>query len=275
MSPEVSVVLVTYNRCQFLSRTLDGILHQTFSNFELLICDDCSTDQTRVLCEEYATRDSRIQYIRNPVNLGMPGNLNAGIKRARCEFVANLHDGDIYYPTLLEKWRNALLDNPSAGFVFNIYRHLAPHGESGRYTRRFKSLISGREFLEDIAFADGDLGCPAWGTVMGRRSIYERLGYFDPRYSFWSDFDMWFRIAECHDVAFVPEHLIDLPSRIVMPHLFTPGALTTHATIFRAHWAARCRHYRTQPLNLTTQLAKQIVSFGNSRTRSVLRRLSS
>jgi glycosyltransferase involved in cell wall biosynthesis len=273
LNPEVSVVLVTYNRAKFLPRTLDGILNQTFSNFELLICDDCSPDQTQAVCEEYAKRDSRIQYIRNPVNLGMPGNLNSGLKRARCELIANLHDGDIYYPALLEKWRDTLLKYPSAAFVFNIYRHLAPDGISGIFTNTFKPLISGREFLEDICFVDRELECPVWGTVMGRKSVYESLGYFDPSYSFWADFDMWFRIAESYDIAFVPELLIDLPSRAIMPHLFTHGAVTAHRMMFRAYWNARLRHYRGRPLKLTAQLGKQIFDFGYSRTRRVSKRL--
>ncbi len=272
MSPEVSVVLVTYNRAKFLPRTLDSILNQTFRNFELIICDDCSPDDTASVCREYAQRDPRIEYVRNPENLRMPGNLNSGLRRARCELVANLHDGDIYYPTLLEKWRAALLEYPSAAFVFNVYRHLSPDGKSGLLTSKFKPLLSGREFLEEICFADRHLECPVWGTVMARRSVYESLGYFDPQYSFWSDFDMWFRIAESHDIAFVPELLIDLPSRAIMPHLFTDGALTTHAMIFKAYWNARRRHFDHHPAKLTGQLAKQVFDFTYSRTTRVFKR---
>ena len=273
MRPDVSVVLVTYKRADFLPRTLDGILAQTYGNFELLICDDTSPDNTQEVCESYAKRDSRIRYIRNPTNLGMPGNLNSGLKRASCELVANLHDGDIYYPTLLEKWRAALLEYPSAAFVFNIYRHLAPDEKSGILTSTFPSLMAGDEFLETV-FTDRELECPVWGTVMGRSSIYKEMGYFDPQYSFWSDFDMWFRIAEKYDVAFVPELLIDLPSKTTMPHLFSKGAVNTHATLFRMYWAARKRHYRHRPAKLLPQLGKQIFDFGYSRTRRVMKRLA-
>ncbi len=203
----------------------------------------------------------------------MPGNLNAGISRAQCEFIANLHDGDIYYPTLLEKWRATLMENPTAGFVFNIYRHLSPDGISGALTDRFPCLIPGHEFLEEICFKDTELECPVWGTIMARRRVYEAIGLFDRRYTFWSDFDMWFRIAEQYDVAFVPEVLIDLPSRTIMPHLFGKGALAPHATIFRMFWAARCRHYRDRPVRLAGELAKQVFYFTHSRTRRAAKRL--
>jgi hypothetical protein len=71
----------------------------------------------------------------------------------------------------------------------------------------------------------------------------------------------------------VPEALIELPSRTVMPHLFTGRALTTHTTIFRMYWAARCRHYRGRPVLLVFELAKQIVYFMYSRMRRVIQRL--
>jgi hypothetical protein len=133
--------------------------------------------------------------------------------------------------------------------------------------------MAGSEFLENVCFQDPELECPVWGTVMARRGVYEALGMFDPTYGFWSDFDMWFRIAEFYDVAFVPEPLIDLPSRTTMPHLFASGALKTHTTIFRMYWAARCRHYWNRPFHLARELAKQVLYFVCSRTRRAMRRL--
>jgi glycosyltransferase involved in cell wall biosynthesis len=273
MSPDVSIVLVTYNRAEFLPRTLDCILEQTYREFELFICDDCSTDATPNICRRYEAQDKRIQYVRNQTNLAMPGNLNAGIRRCSGEFVAILHDGDIYHRTIIEKWRAALVENPSAGFVFNVYRHLSPDGQSGALTDTFSTFLKGSDFLEKICFRDRDLDCPVWGTVMARRVVLNEMGLFNARYGFWSDFDMWFRIAESHDVAFVPEALIDLPSRKTMPHLFDKGALVTHATIFRMFWAARCRHYQHEPVKLAYELMKQIGYFVSSKTRRVLRRL--
>lgn len=121
---DVSILLLTYNRAKFLPDTFDASIRQTYSNYELLICDDGSSDDTQGVCEEYVARDSRFRYLRNEHNLGLFGNLNLRLPQARCELVATLHDGDIYHPTLIEKWRAALLKYPSAGFVFNQYRHL-------------------------------------------------------------------------------------------------------------------------------------------------------
>ncbi|HLI62411.1 MAG TPA: glycosyltransferase family 2 protein [Terriglobales bacterium] len=270
---DVSIVLVTYNREKFLPRTLDCVLAQSYPNFELLICDDASTDGTRQICERYAQQDRRIRYIRNPRNLGMPGNLNNGIRLARHELVATLHDGDIYAPTLIEKWRAALLRFPSAAFVFNQYTHLSPDGRSGATTARLPEFMTGKDFLEQLVFADRDVEFAVWGTVMARRSVYLEMGLFDERYSFWADMDMWCRVTERYDVAYVNEPLILLPHRLAMPHLFQEKMLTAHKTIFRIHWNARVRHYRGRPRQMLAALLSMTFNFVTIRSAKLYRRL--
>jgi glycosyltransferase involved in cell wall biosynthesis len=268
----VSIVLVAYNRARFLPRTLDCLLKQTYPHFELLICDDASTDGTDEVCRTFAVRDRRIRYIRNNVNIGMPTNLNNGIQLARHELIANLHDGDIYEPELIESWRATLLKYPSAGFVFNQYVHLAPDEKSGANTSFFPEFMSGSEFLEKYVFPDREVEFPVWGTVMGRRSIYMKLGLFDPRFSFWADVDMWCRIAERYDVAYVPKPLIRLPSRIAMPHLFSERMMTAHVQGYRIHWLARTRHYRRQPAKKVAALLSMTTRFASIRSFKLARR---
>jgi len=270
---DVSIVLVTYNREIFLPRTIDSILAQSYPHFELLICDDASTDGTRRICEDYALRDSRIRYIRNPVNLAMPGNLNNGIRLARNELIGNLHDGDLYDPTLVEKWRAALLRFPSAGFVFNRYVHLTPGEKNGVITSASPEFMKGEDFLERWIFRDREVEFPVWGTVMARRSIYLEMGLFDDRFSFWSDIDMWCRIADRYDVAHVPEPLIHLPSRKVMPHLFSERRFAAHVNLFRMHWEARIRHYNGRFLDMQIALASMIAHFVGARSVKLARRL--
>src|SRR5215469_11147853 len=126
---KVSVVLTTYNRANVLSQTIDSILRQTLHDFELIVTDNCSTDGTEEIGRKYEYLDSRVRYRRNDQNLYMPGNLNAGIREARSgEYIASLHDGDLYDVRLLEKWATALERHPSAAFVFNAYRQLDSQG---------------------------------------------------------------------------------------------------------------------------------------------------
>jgi len=189
---------------------LDSLLVQTFPNFELIISDDCSPDETEQVCRRYEKRDSRVRYFRNDKNLGMPGNLNAAVERAQGVYIANLHDGDIYHPELLAKWKEALDQHPSAAFVFNDYRAILRDGSEHIYTAPFKALFSGSElatyYFETVTSA-------VWGTVMVRASAYRKFGLFDPRFGFISDVDMWLRLASHFDVAYVAKPLITLGER--------------------------------------------------------------
>jgi glycosyltransferase involved in cell wall biosynthesis len=209
-SPKISVVLTTYNRARVLPVTLDSILAQTQPDFELIISDDCSPDDTERVCREYETKDSRVRYRRNSKNLKMPGNLNAGIAEARGAYIANLHDGDIYRSDLLEKWASALDHYPSAAFVFNQYDASDRYGKK-LYKIDMPDCMNGREFLRRIYVTQW--GSPVYGTVMARKACYDAVGPFDPRYSFHSDIEMWVRLALRYDVAHVPEPLIHVTAR--------------------------------------------------------------
>jgi len=205
--PPVSVCLLTYNRADLLPKTVESLLAQSFSDFEFIISDDCSSDNTEEICREYARRDARIRYLRNDRNLGMPGNLNLSLQVANGFYLANLHDGDVYRHDLITKWKNALDNHPTAGFVFNAYRLRREDGSEIIYKDAYPSLIPGRE-LGARLLSRWD-SC-VFGTVMARREIYERLGWFDPRFGNYSDVDMWIRIAREYDAAYVNEPLIDL-----------------------------------------------------------------
>ena len=218
---KISVVLVTYGRAHVLPRTLDSILGQTFREFELIIQDDASPDDTEGVCRDYSRRDSRIIYRRNERNLRMPENLNAGIRLAKGEYIANLHDGDVYAPNLLESWKDALDQCPNAAFVFNAYRTLSPDGrEGGIHREPLPPCFPGSLLLEKYFFRRWQLDSPVHGTVMARRSAYSAVGLFDPRFEFFADVDMWMRLASRFHVAYVDTALIDLPSKQALPRLF-------------------------------------------------------
>jgi glycosyltransferase involved in cell wall biosynthesis len=230
--PPVSVCLTTYNRGEVLPRSIESLQAQTFSDFELIINDDCSPDATEEVCRDYAARDPRVKYFRNTENLKMPGNLNAAIGRASGELVANLHDGDWYRPELLEKWKAALDDAPGAGFVFNHYEVVDRDGSS--HIATFGPPVNGAELARH--FFRTFTSC-VWGTVMARASAYRQTGPFDARYGFISDVDMWLRLGRDHDVAYVPEPLITItPREPTHPYAFMHWRVELWTlAIYRAH----------------------------------------
>lgn len=212
--PRVSIVLVTYNRADRLPATIDSLLAQTLSDFELIVSDDCSPDETQAVCQEYVRRDPRVRYRRNSRNLRMPGNLNAAIEDAHGEYLAITHDGDVYRSDVIEKWAGALDRHPSAGFVFNAYLRVWPGTDRPDRIERVEmpDCMDGREFLRRI-FVPNWGGCPVYGTAMIRRRCLDEVGLFDPRFSMHSDVEMWARLAGRYDVAYLPETLITLLPR--------------------------------------------------------------
>jgi len=276
--PKVSVCLITYNRAGQLRKTLDSLLVQTFGDFELIISDNCSQDNTQQICLEYEKRDSRIRYRRNKRNLGMTGNLNACILASSGEYIANLFDGDIYDPTLLEKWSRYLDTYPQAAFVFNAYRDLDTDGrERVIYREPLPECVSGHFLLENVFFKRWRFDSPVFGTVMARRSVYEEVGLFDERFGFFSDVDMWMRFAERYHIAYVNEPLISLPSKKIVPHEFTLPFWEEQRTMERIFWEARLRHYQGRSLRLILEIIRHGIFVITSRiwklTLAVRRRL--
>lgn len=165
--PKVSVVLTTYNRARVLDQTVQSILSQSYEDFELVVRDDASQDETEGICRDFERQDHRVRYRRGLKNVGMPGNLNAGIEACSAEYVANLHDGDLYEPTLLEKWTAALDASPRAAFVFNAYRAIDANGRTICVFREpLPPCVPGSLLLEEIFFAAGALivrfGARSW-----------------------------------------------------------------------------------------------------------------
>jgi glycosyltransferase involved in cell wall biosynthesis len=253
-SPLVSVVLATYNRANVLEDTLRMVFAQTLDDFELIVCDDCSTDGTPVVMAEWAKRDPRILYVRQPRNLGLAGNVRRGIDLARAEFVAVLYDGDVYDACLLERWVAALRACPDAAFVFNAYNRLGADGRiEVTFREHLESCVPGRVLLERLYFRRWHFDSPVWGTVMLRRSKYIAAGGLDTRFSFVADVDLYLRLAETNCVAYVPEPLIGLASREAVPKLFRPPP---KRLVRRAFREARARHYRGRQLRLLAEMLR-------------------
>jgi len=251
-TPLVSVVLATFNRAYVLEETLRMVFAQTLDNFELIVCDDASTDETPVLMAEWASRDPRIRYVRQPRNLGLAGNVSRGIALANAEFVAVLYDGDVYAPHLLERWIAALRACPEAAFVFNAYNKLGPDGRIERtYRVHLDSCVPGRVLLERLYFRRWPFSSPVWGTVMLRKSKYLAAGGHDTRFSVVADVDLYLRLAGTNCVAYVPEPLIGLASREKVPKLFRPAPKQLVRQLFLE---ARVRHYRGRPLRLLAEM---------------------
>jgi glycosyltransferase involved in cell wall biosynthesis len=112
-TPSVSVGLPVFNGADYLAEAVTSILGQTYQDFELLIQDNASTDQTEAICREFARRDPRVSYLRNPENLGAIPNYNLVFERARGRYLKWAAHDDICAPTFLERCVEVLKAEPS------------------------------------------------------------------------------------------------------------------------------------------------------------------
>lgn len=128
MDKLVTIGLVTYNGAEHMMGALNSLLNQNYKNFELIISDNASTDDTEKVCRGYASRDSRIRYIRQNKNLGQRGNFFAVSQEARGEYFMWAADDDWWHPSFISFLKNALDKNPKCGVAMSSYERVFDDG---------------------------------------------------------------------------------------------------------------------------------------------------
>jgi glycosyltransferase involved in cell wall biosynthesis len=198
--PKVTVVIPAYNAMAFLPETLDRVLQQTFTDFEVLIVNDGSTDE---IASWFTTvNDDRVRLI-SQANQGLSGARNTGIAEARGEYIAFLDADDLWAPTKLEQQVRCLDRCPEVGLVYTWTRLV---DETGKPTGvKYDSQVEGNVWQQILV---GDIVCSG-SSAMVRRDCFDRVGRFDPNLSSAADFDMWTRIAAEYPFAVVKEFSID------------------------------------------------------------------
>ena len=203
--PKVSVCLLTYNHRNIVETTLQSVLSQSYTNFELIVSDDCSSDGTYEALLALAKTDPRLRVVQTPQNLGMAGNANFAAKQARGTYIALLHHDDIYEPRLLEAWVDVLDRNPTAGFVSNSYRD---HATGAFHRHPFRERNHGARVLRDVMLPNW--GFPIRGTAMVRKRCWDAVGGMREQFGMLADVDLWLRLAAKYDLGYVPEPLISV-----------------------------------------------------------------
>jgi GT2 family glycosyltransferase len=203
---KLSVCFLSYNHGHVISEALDSILAQTFADFQLIVSDDCSTDDSWEVIQRFAARDRRAVAVRTPRNLGMAGNTNFAAARATGDYIAILHHDDVVEPTLFEDWLRVADSDPAITFVFNDY--LVDDRWIGHATERFalRECIDGDTFVRGRLLRGWD--SPVRGTALIRRDAFERCGGMDTRFGLLADIDLWMKLARGAKVGYVGKPLI-------------------------------------------------------------------
>ena len=125
----VSIITPNYNCGRFISQTIESVLAQTYTDWEMLIVDDCSTDGSYEIALEYASKDSRIKVFRNEQNSGAAISRNRAIEESKGEYLAFLDSDDLWMPEKLEK-QIAFMQENDCDFSFTEYEHIDEENHS-------------------------------------------------------------------------------------------------------------------------------------------------
>lgn len=199
--PRISVCIPTHNTARYLPEAIESVLAQDFTDFELVICDNASTDETPEICRRY--NDVRIRYIRFEELANQAGNFNRCIEESRGEFITLLHADDYFVPGFLTDRAQRLGDDPELGFVFGAVQVVDADG----------AIVSIKsQWKENRRFGPGGLiepllsGClVSPPSLMVRRSCLARAGLFRTDLTWGHDWEWTLRLAEKSAALYVSQ----------------------------------------------------------------------
>jgi glycosyltransferase involved in cell wall biosynthesis len=216
--PKVSVIIPNYNHARFLNRRIESVLNQTFTDFELILLDDCSTDDSVRIMECYRDQDSRVSLYLNEKNSGSTfAQWNKGVKLARTAYVWIAESDDYCEPTLLERLVGLMDENPEVGIAFaqsavvdEEDRLINSFNENYRFI--FKSnrwetdfIVPGRyECANYLIFSNT---IPNASAALMRKSIYQACGGAEEGWRLNGDWYFYSKMLLISDLAYVAEHL--------------------------------------------------------------------
>lgn len=199
--PTVSIIIPTYNRAHLLGRAIQSVLNQTYKDFELIVVDDGSTDNTEQIVRSFS--DERIRYVRHKKNKGVAAARNTGIKTARGEYMAFQDSDDEWLPEKLEKqtgiFETAL---PEVGVVYtgvhrlknNRKAYIPSSGITQKEGYIFSSLLKGN-FISTPA-------------ALVKKECFQRAGMFDERFPSAEDRELFIRISKYYQFRCIDEPLV-------------------------------------------------------------------
>jgi len=199
MRARASVIIRTYNRARLIPETVQSVLAQTFQDFEIVIVDDGSTDDTETVLRQF--NDERIRYVYQ-TNQGLSAALNTGLRVSNAEYIAILDSDDLWLPEMLQTAVNTLDSKPDAGLFYAKASTIDANGKPLTQILGAPEKFPGETF-KSILYGD----CVAPGTVVLPRICFDRVGLFDETLRGNEDWDMWVRIARHYPFAYADRTL--------------------------------------------------------------------
>jgi len=198
-NPKISVIMSVYNGEKYLREAIDSILNQTFTDFEFIIVNDGSTDNSLEIIKSY--EDERIKIINNEQNIGLTKSLNKALKQARGEYIARQDADDISFPNRFEEQVKYFVEHLEMALLgTSIYKI----DENGKITG--KRLALAKPSIKDL-FRENQFN---HGSVMFKKEVVDELGYYDELFNYSQDYELWIRIAKHYEVRNLTQTLYKL-----------------------------------------------------------------
>src|SRR5690554_967859 len=199
-NPLISVVIPTYNRADFLKEAIDSVLAQTYPNFEILVVDDGSTDNTRDILKEYS-QEPRFRYFYQK-NQGQSVARNYALSEARGDFVCFLDSDNRWLPYKLEVSLQAFRDHPDVSIVYGDIITINEKGQE--VSRQNMRRYSGR--ITPYLFQDN---CVSMNTSMTRRQCFNEMGGLEVGRRAADDYELWLRFSARYKFLYIREFLAE------------------------------------------------------------------
>ncbi|HEY4379992.1 MAG TPA: glycosyltransferase family A protein [Acidobacteriaceae bacterium] len=201
--PKVDIIIPAYNAAKYLTLAIESVIAQTFDDWRILLVDDGSTDNTPELVAPFIQQlGPKLKYIRQ-ANAGLPAARNTAIRNSSAELLALLDADDIWLPCRLAESVQCFENRPEVGLSYGLISRIGPDGVI------FETFAGNPEHAEGriapyIYMRRVELPCP---TMTFRRKCVDEVGMFDETMRATEDRDLWLRIAQRYEVAFVPKVL--------------------------------------------------------------------
>ncbi|MBE9127279.1 MULTISPECIES: glycosyltransferase family 2 protein [unclassified Coleofasciculus] len=211
--PNVSICIPTYNRANYLVYSVNSVLNQTYNDFELIICDDGSTDNTAEVVSQW--NDSRIRYIRHPKNIGRSKNMRSGFDAAQGTYFIKFDDDDALTPEFLERTVAVLDAEPTVDFVCTNHWVINQKGDRMESATQENAAKWGKDKLKEGIIPDlmrqtFEYQSLQVGSTLFRRACLEDVDYMRPEADGCEDFDLLVRLAIAGKQGyFLPEYLME------------------------------------------------------------------
>lgn len=200
--PLISIILSTYNGSKYISESINSVLTQSYSNFEFIIINDCSSDNVEQIILNFQKKDKKIIYIKNKENIKLTSSLNKWLEISKWKYIARIDDDDIWLKNKLEKQVNFMEKNNN---FWLCWTSTVIINSKWKEIKKVKMRINDNDIKDNILKSNQF----THSSIIIRKSILDKVWwYYNTNYNWAEDYELWLRIWKISNFYNIPEYLV-------------------------------------------------------------------